>query len=410
MIIFNKKTLLISLAAGASALALSGCSLFGGGSTGDGNSEKPESQQATETTQAETTEAPLETEISGFESTGKVQIDDAKYFTIESFKGGYYVIDTQRGKTTQRVLVVPEGKEVPEGTGKDVIVVKQPVKNSRIDSNSLIALMESIQPDLVDSISLVASQKEDMNIDRVAKNMESGVTEYGGSAKDPDIELTKSKKPGLYISVPDLTTQEAYKKLTDAGINPFISFYHVEEEPFGRIEWVKVLGALFGNMEAADKFYKEQKDILSSVDKDKAENRTFVMFCLNKEANTAYVRKQDDVIAKIGNLAGGKNLMEGTESMGWERMPIDDFVKNFKDADCLIYMTGHGDDAKSLEDLKGISEKTGEMKAFTEDNVWRTSDDYLLMNNYGDMVKDLNLIFEEGIDAGDTDTFVNMAE
>ena len=410
MIKYSKKILVTSLVTGMAFVSLTGCSMFGGGSS-EGNETTAESAAATEnveTTQA--TEAPQETEIAGLESAGAVQTDSAKFFTIESFKDGYYVIDTNRGKTSQRILVVPEGKEAPEGTGKDVVIVKQPVNSSRVDSKSLISMLETINPELLNKVNLVAMKRENVDIDSLAANMDSGVTEYSGSTNNPDVELIKSKAPDLYLANSDLLGQEEYTKLKEAGVDPVIAYYHVEEEPFGRIEWVKVLGALYGCMDEAQAFYQNQKDVMAAVDASKAADKTFIMFCINKEKNTAYVRRQDDVIAKIGSMAGGKNAMTDTKGMSWEEMTIDEFAEKFKDTDYMIYMTNHGDVAETISDLKGFSEKIGEFKAVANNGIWRTSKDYLLMNDYGDMVKELNDIFSGANTGENTVHFTHMTD
>ena len=50
----------------------------------------------------------------------------AKNFSVDDYEGGYKVLTTMDGT---QILVVPEDKQVPDGIGDNVVVVKQPVRN-----------------------------------------------------------------------------------------------------------------------------------------------------------------------------------------------------------------------------------------------------------------------------------------
>lgn len=408
MIKLNKKLLLSSLITGVSVICISGCGFFGGNSN-DGKEETTPIESVNAGTATETT-VPQATEVSGLEKDRDIVVDKAKFFNIESFKDGYYIIDTQKDNFSQRVLVVPEGKEIPEGTGKDTIIVKQPVTTSRVDSISWIDLLERIQPEMVDKVTLVATKKEKMKIDRVSNNMDVGITEFSGTVQKPDVALIKSKNPGFYFAHPDLLDEDAYNLLKEEEIYPFISYYHKEEDPLGRLEWIKVLGAIFGDFDSAEAYYNDQKAVFESVDASKAQGKTFVMFYLDKEKDIVYVRRMADAIAVLGTAAGGKNMHSDSSRRGWEEIKTDDFITGYKDTDYMIYMSDHGDSIMSLTDLKNSNEKFGEFKAVKDNNVWRTSKDFQIMNNYGDLVKDLNSVFAGDTSAEQSENFVKLGE
>ena len=142
-----------------------------------------------------------------------------------------------------------------------------------------------------------------------------------------------------------------------------------------------------------------------SIDKASEQNKTYAMICLRKEDDKALVRRTGDVISKIGEAAGGVNKLSDNPEGGWEEMSIDDFVSNYKDTDCIICMDKHGDSVNTLDDLKNISDKLGELMAVRENNVWRTRTDYLQMNRVGDMARELNGIF-----AGDNEATASTEE
>lgn len=99
------------------------------------------------------------------------------------------------------------------------------------------------------------------------------------------------------------------------------------------------------------------------------------------------------MISKVGEASGGVNKLSDNPEVGWEEMSIDDFVSCYKDTDYIICMDKHGDPVNTLDDMKNISDKLGELTAVQKNNVWRTRTDYLQMNRVGDMARELNGIF-----------------
>ena len=376
------------------ALSMGACAFPGmTGSEKTETTENAKTEKTQESKEKETEEAiVLPDKIAGLEFEKEIVPEEAKFFTIDCYKDGYYVIKTNNN--TQQLLVVPEGKTAPEGLDPNVLVAQQPLDNLKIDPVSIISLMERIDPGSVNRVKLVALQKENIALDSVVSNMDNGTTQYSGSYNSPDIELVKNTSPKLYIANPSLKNEKEYKKLVKEGITPFISYVHQESSPLGRLEWIKIVGILLGNYEAAETYYNNQKQILSGVDPSTAGGKTYVIFCCDKADNKAYVRRAGDQISHTADLAGGKNMMTDTDKNSWEEMTLDDFAGRFKDADYLIYMNKREDNINTIEDFKNIINSAPDFKAVTNGNMWKTSTDYIQsMDNIGEIVRDLNGIF-----------------
>lgn len=313
----------------------------------------------------------------------------------DAYEDGYYLVKSQKGKELQQMLVIPEGKSVPDGLSDDIVVVHKPVTSSKIDSISLAELLCEIDSEVPDKLTLVSAKQDKVYIDKISENMEKGITKYAGKAAEPDMDVIIEAAPQVYLCNPGLKKEEAYTKLQESGIKPFITFLHQETDFLGRVEWVKALGVIYGNLDSAERFFNDQKELAEGIDKQKAQGKTFAMICLNKKDNKAFVRRTGDVIAKIGEAAGGINKLSDNPKSNWEEMSIEDFAANYKDTDYLIYLDKHGDSVNSLDDLKGISESLSDFKAVQENNVWRTRTDYLQMNKVGNMASELNGIFAE---------------
>ena len=388
---------------GGFAAAISGCGLVGG-------SAGSESAVIEETHAEQESEAATEpAKLQGIEFDHEVTIEKAAYLSIDAYKDGYYVIKSRRGSSLQQMLVVPEGKSAPEGISEDIVIVQQPVTSSKIDSITLAELLCQMGNGAADKLSLVSVKKDNIFIDQITQNMDKGITRYAGSAKEPDMDLFKEVNPQVYLCNPGLVKEEAYKKVQELGITPFVSYIHQEQELLGRIEWVKALGIIYGDMQAAEDFYNSQKAQLEGIDRTKAQSRTFAMICLRKKEDKAYVRRADDVISKIGEFAGGVNKIADNDKTGWEEMSIEDFINNYKDTDFIIYLDEHGDKVTNKEELTAISDRLTELKAVESGSFWRTKTDYLQMNRVGDMAAELNRIFaqEDTIDS-ETTYFVGV--
>lgn len=60
-----------------------------------------------------------------------LELEYAKCFSVDYYKGGYKLIETTGGAS---ILVVPEGMSVPEGLDADTHVLKQPINNILVAS------------------------------------------------------------------------------------------------------------------------------------------------------------------------------------------------------------------------------------------------------------------------------------
>ncbi len=368
------------------AFSMSACSFFGSSETSS------ESKDNADSTAKAEDKASLPDRIEGLEFEKELALENAKEFSIDCYKDGFYAIKLHNN--SQQILVVPEGKQAPEGIDNNIVVLQQPVQNMKIDLISLISLMERINPDSVDKVKLVALNKEDVVLDRVAENMDKGVTEFAGTYNSPNVSIIEKTNPQLFIANPSLEKKSVYKELVKEEINPVFSYIHHEETPLARLEWIKFMGVILGDLPAAEDYYNKQKQLASEVDKSKAGEKTYIIFCCNKDENKVSVRRAGDQVARIGEMAGGKNMMTDTANNSWEEMTIEDFEKRFKDTDYLIYMNKRDDNIESVEDFKKIVKSAPDFKAVKDGNLWKTYTDFVKsMDNVGEIAQELNGIF-----------------
>lgn len=89
-----------------------------------------------------------------------------------------------------------------------------------------------------------------------------------GKYSKPDYELLVSENCSLAIENTMIThSPQVTEKLKSFDIPSIIEYSSYEEEPLGRVEWVKFFGALTDRDEKADELFNEQVDIVNRIAK-----------------------------------------------------------------------------------------------------------------------------------------------
>ena len=339
-------------------------------------------------------------------------VGDEQYILIDIHKSASY-------------LLVPEGKEVPEGIPKEIVVLRAPVQKIYAAATSSVALFNACGA--LDQVKFTGTDSGGWYIDPPKEALRDGRMVYAGKYSSPDYELLAASGCGLAVeSTMILHAPEVKEKLEELGIPVLIDTSSTESHPLGRTEWVRLYGALTGHREEADSFFARQvkklqgmEDISKAVDmaaadsdvkenkekkerkaegneeiteakaedneekkaEDKAGNnlyqdtgKTVAFFSVTSTGNII-VRASDDYIPAMISLAGGryvfKDLVNNSGSSASVRMSMETFYNEAKDADYLIYNSTIESPLRSLAELTAKSGLFADFKAFQEGNVWQ---------------------------------------
>jgi len=86
----------------------------------------------------------------------------------------------------------------------------------------------------------------------VKKNIESGKITFVGKGSAPDYEKISSLKPEIVFVYSGPAGQQAMmEKLDELKISYAVDNEYLEENPFGRVEWMKFLAAFYDKEEEA---------------------------------------------------------------------------------------------------------------------------------------------------------------
>ena len=217
-----------------------------------------------------------------------------------------------------------------------------------------------------------------------------------------EIELTLSELPPEQRSVFELTEYDGipYKEIAETtGVPVLVERSSYESSPLGRIEWLKLYGALVGKEDLACSQYDELLAALSPILDQEASGQTVAFFYINS-SGAVNVRKSGDYIAKAIAMAGGQYVSfdESGEENALSTMTIqmESFYASAVDADIMIYNSTIDGEIRTIDELLTKSPLLADCKAVQEGSVWCiTKNFYQESLALGDLILDVHAILQD---------------
>lgn len=299
-----------------------------------------------------------------------MELKYANQFSVDYYEGGYACITIAE---SGRFLVVPEEKAVPLGLEKDITVLQQPLDHIYLVATSAMDLFREL--DAVDTIRLSGTDASGWYIEEAKQALEQGNMVYAGKYNTPDYELILSEGCDLAIESTMIShSPEVKEQLEGFGIPVFVERSSYESHPLGRVEWLKLYGALLGKEELAETCFREQEEGLAEIFAEKNTEKTVAFFYINSNG-IVNVRKSEDYVAKMIELAGGRYIFSdlGDENaLSTMNMQMETFYAEAKNADFLIYNSAIDGELKTMDELLAKSELLADFKAVKEGTVFCT--------------------------------------
>lgn len=319
----------------------------------------------------------------------------ADQFSVDYYKDGYKKITI---KDTGEFLLVPEGKEAPKGLGKEVKVLPEKVDRLYLVATSAMDFFRAL--DEMDRIRLSGTDADGWYIEEAREAIKSGKMLYAGKYSAPDYERIVSEGCGLAIeSTMIYHTPEVKEKLEQFGIPVMVERSSYESHPLGRLEWIKLYGALFGKEEKAEEIFQKEMKRLEGVLAENNTGKTVAFFYVSSNGYVN-VRKSGDYVSKMIQLAGGNYIFPdlGGEdnALSTMNMQMEEFYAKAKEADYLIYNSTIDSELTSLEELFDKSTLLKDFKAVKEGNVWCTEKNlFQETTGLGKMIEDIHTILTQ---------------
>lgn len=347
------------------------------------------------------------TEIKGLTFDHSMELTYAEQFSVDYYKDGYALITiAEEGQ----FLVAPEGKEVPKDLDPKIAVIQKPVENIYLVATSAMNLFCAL--DALDHISLSGTDADGWHIEEAKKALENGSISFAGKYSAPDYELILDKKCSLAVeSTMIYHTPEVKEKLEQFGIPVLVEHSSYESHPLGRTEWLKLYAVLLDKEKEAEQLFQQQAEKLEKIQDSRNTGKTVAFFYINS-VGAANVRKSNDYVAKMIDLAGGeyifRNLGEKDNALSTMNMQMEEFYASAKDADYIIYNSTIDGELTDISQLLAKSSLLGDFKAVKDGNVWCTEQNLFQETlELGTMIEDIHTMLTSEDETLDSLTFMH---
>ena len=339
------------------------------------------------------------------------KLDYAQQFTADCYEGGYTMVAIPG--SGEKFLVSPQDAAEVDNLPADVTVLRQPVENIYLVSTSVMDLF--LHLDALDSIALSGTRAEGWYLPEAQQAMEEGRVAYAGKYSAPDYEQILAAGCGLAIeNTMILHTPDVKEQLEHFGIPVLVERSSYESDPLARMEWIKLYGILLGKEELAEQAFSAQEAAIQPILMQEPTGKSCAFFSLTTN-NLATVRKGNDYVAKMIEMAGGSYVFSGLtdngNSLATMNLPLEDFYAGAKDADVLIYNSAIEGTISSVSQLTEKFPLLSEFKAVKNGQVWCTSQSLFQQSMaLADLIVDMNTVFTKGIPAPEALKFLNHVD
>ncbi|MCM1026337.1 MAG: ABC transporter substrate-binding protein [Roseburia sp.] len=342
-------------------------------------------------------------------SSGRMEMDYAEGFSVELFEGGYRMITLE--DSGEKYLVVPEGMSVPEEADGEATVLQLPMEKAYIASTSMVSLLNAIGA--LDCVRLVATDVDGWYIEEVRQALEDGSIVFSGNYTEPDYEMMVDQGIQLHLDNAMVdSSPEVNEKFTELGIPNLVENSSKESHPLARVEWVKLLGVLFGKEAEAQTYFDNQKAMMEQATAAESTGITVAMGYITSSGK-CYARNGGDYLVQMIQLAGGDYICADMEpeKSGNTNMTFEEWYAAFKDADYLFYWN-LGNKFYSIQEMTEYEPLFADFKAVKEGHVWITSPDFTQATSaISSIVSDMNLILSsENPDEITTDHLIKIPQ
>lgn len=322
-----------------------------------------------------------------------MELHYADQFSVDYYDGGYKLISIKDGGS---YLVVPEGSEPPSGLSEEIVVLRQPLDHVYLVATSAMDFICGIES--LDKIALSGTEASGWYIKEAREAMEAGDIAYAGKYSAPDYERILAAGCDLAVeSTMIYHSPEVKEQMETLGIPVLVERSSYESHPLGRMEWIRLYGALFNKEELAEEQFFKQETLLKEAMAGESTGKTAAFFYVSS-GGYVNVRKSGDYVAKMIGLAGGTYVPEtpgGEENaLSTMNMEMEAFYAAAREADYILYNSTIDGELETMEQLLEKSSLLSDFKAVKNGNVWCTGKNMFQETmGLGGMILEMHQIF-----------------
>ena len=323
----------------------------------------------------------------------RLELGYAKEFSAEYLDNGCTCVTIG----ADRYIILPENTEIPADTG-GAAVIRQPVENVYNAASSAMDLIDGAGA--LGSVMMTSTKYDDWALPSVKEAIDNGEMYYVGKYSAPDYEALMEADCSLAIeSTMIYHSPEVKEKLEELGIPVLVERSSYENDPLGRMEWIKLYGILFGCEDKANEFFNSRISQIEGILSSEKTDKKAAFFYINSSGGVV-IRKPNDYIPEMMRMSGGNYIFDSSDldvdenSLSTMTVQPEVFCEKAWDADILIYNSTILGEIASLNELTEKYPMLREFKAVKNGDVWCTEKNmFQQTTGAADMIKELHSIF-----------------
>ncbi len=312
-----------------------------------------------------------------------VEMKYANQLTIDYYsddEDNRYAFITIGDKEKRYYLKALDGEidyKIKESLSEEITVIND-VDNTYLVSTSVMDLV--VKVDRLCEIGFSGTKASDWYIDEAADAMTAGDILYAGKYSAPDYELLVSKGCNFVIENTMIYhNPEVIEKLEELNIPVMVEKSSYENSPLGRLEWIKLYGVLYDNVDEATSIFDKQVDRINAISYDMQAGDKVAFFSVDSNGMIT-VRRTNDYIAGMIEMAGGDyvphDISSNENALSTMKITLEDFYIGAVDADVLIYNSTIEGEIENIEELVAKENALSDFKAVKNKNVYCLSEGY----------------------------------
>lgn len=332
----------------------------------------------------------------------KENLEFAELFTMETSEDGYVDVTIMNDG---KYLIIPKGAQMPVGIPSGYRVLNQGAESIYVAATAVMDMF--IAMDALDHVHFSSTDAKGWFLEEARKAHEDGRILFAGKYSEPDFELLLERGCTLAVENTMIShSPQAAELLEEVGIDVLVDYSSYERDARGRMEWIKLYGAITGKEDAAKEAFEKQskafdyaKNEASKIIEKNGTPPVIAVFSMTANGSIS-VRTSSDYIPNMIRDAGGEyafaigadtDKKSSTTTIGFE-----DFYLGGKDADYLIYNGSIEQVPDSLMALVSKNSLFEKFKAVKNNKVYCAEKNmYQSSMELGDLITDISLMIQD---------------
>ena len=300
----------------------------------------------------------------------------------------------------QQILLVPAGKRAPAGM-ESLPRVTIPIKRAVYLSSTSVSLLRPLK--VLDTVIGVTTEKDRWYIDEMKRGLDSGqITLVGKGMGEPNYEKILALKPdAVFMYTGSADYVKRFEKFNELKIPVAVDNEYLENDPLGRMEWIKFLAAFYDNDAEADAFFRGTENRVQAITaKVSGVDRKPNVAWLLTSKGTNYVPGGDSYVAKMIAMAGGDYWFKDHGGVGDNNITEEEVLTRGQQADVLIWPS-FPPYVNSMPDVVAAAPKLADLKVVKDGKAWCFQPwFYQSLDKTEDAIQDLAAIFHPDLFLG----------